>query len=186
MIDLVLLPATKPADTTYGRTPTAIPGARAHPLPFPRLVWYNRTVRAEAAQMIAALGLARFVLVGFSKSGLGAWNLAQELPTPPLATIIFDAPMARRQLPPWQTAAFYRDDREWLVDLPLAQVAAGRWPPGRLLLCTGANFHDEMLACSTALRAAGAAHGLLPAPARVHHWDSGWLPEALARLAAPA
>lgn len=183
MTDLVLLPATEPGDTTYGLTPAAVPGARAHPLPFPHLVWYNAAVRAEAARMVAELALPRFVLVGFSKSGLGAWNLAQELPVPPLATVIFDAPMARRQLPPWQTAAFYRDDREWLADLPLAQVAAGRWPPGRLLLCTGAAFHDEMLTCSAALRGAGAAHDLLPAPARPHHWDSGWLAEALALLA---
>lgn len=96
--------------------------------------------------------------------------------------VSFDSPMARSTLPPWRTAEFYADDAAWWADQPLRQIAAGAWPPGRLLLHTGAAFHDEMLTCSAALRAAGAAHELIADQTCAHHWDSGWLERALALL----
>lgn len=188
MMDLVFLPATDPHDRTYGVIPERIdsyPYVTIHQVRFPAMVWYNQTVRDQAIRQIDAMHLASIVLVGFSKSGLGAWNIARALPGRLAATIIFDAPAAREELPPWSTAAFYPDNAAWLADLPIRHVAEFKTalPKGhRLILISGANFHDEMSALLRALTDAGIAHTFLPRPHLKHHWNSGWIEEALALL----
>ena len=185
---LVFLPATDPGETTFGVIPECIPThpeLRLDAVFFPTMVWYNRQVRAAAIEQIKRLATGRVVLVGFSKSGLGAWNLTRELADRVAATIIFDAPVARDQLPPWGTAPFYGDDEAWQEDLPIRHIAAHREAvpaSHRLILVTGANFHDEMVTFSAALNEQGVAHDLVALPDRRHHWDSGWLGVALARL----
>ncbi len=185
---LVFLPATEPTDTTYGVIPkTLSSGCRCvcQSLDFGRLVWYNAAVRAEARAQISRLAPGPLVLVGFSKSGLGVWNLARELPGRVAATLIFDAPLARTELPPWGTAPFYADDAAWAADLPLLQIAAFKATvpaSHRLILISGTNFHGEMETFSNALRTAGVAHAFLASPGRRHHWNSGWLEEALPLL----
>jgi hypothetical protein len=120
--------------------------------------------------------------VGFSKSGLGAWNITRTIPDRISATIIFDAPVAREKLPPWGTAPFYRGDNDWLKDLPVRTVAdfkASVSPAHRLILISGRNFHDEMACLSCILNDTGIPHVFLPRPDLNHHWNSGWLEEAL-------
>jgi pimeloyl-ACP methyl ester carboxylesterase len=135
---------------------------------------------------LRALPATRPVLVGFSKSGLGAWNLARELGDALAATVIFDAPMARLQTPPWDAARFYPDDAAWQRDLPALHVPqmTGRFAPGPLIMVTGCKFHDEMVQVSRRMAQAKIDHCLLPQPQREHHWQSGWLQDALAGLAA--
>ncbi len=185
---LVFLPATEPTDTTYGVIPKTLSfGSHSvcQSLDFGRLVWYNAAVRAEARAQISRLDPGLIVLVGFSKSGLGAWNLTRELPDRVAATLIFDAPLTRAKLPPWGTAPFYADDAAWAADRPLLQIAAFKASvpaSHRLILISGANFHGEMETFSKALRTAGVAHAFLASPGRRHHWNSGWLEEALPLL----
>ena len=188
-MDVVFLPATEPGDATYGIPPTALPAwpsLRIHQLLFDRQVWYNAAVRASALRQIDTLGAGPLVLVGFSKSGLGAWNLAPSLAGRVMATVIFDAPVARLRLPPWKTGDFYQGDADWQADLPILHIdcfKAGLPPSHRLLLMAGAHFHDEMVALSRALDDKAVAHTFCPAPLRPHHWQSGWIDEALSRLA---
>lgn len=187
-MDLVLLPATAPDDDRFGRMPEAVPGhvgLRVHAVRFPRQVWYDRATRAEAVAQIGHRCAAPVVLAGFSKSGIGAWNIALEHPGLVAATIIFDAPVARRELPPWGTAGFYADDADWQADLPLARVP--RWTASvagthRLVLVAGALFHAEMHALSTALQAASVDHDLLGGAEFAHRWDSGWIAAGLAAV----
>ncbi|GMV79381.1 MAG: hypothetical protein AMXMBFR7_05650 [Planctomycetota bacterium] len=185
---LVFLPATEPNDLTFGSSPDRIsgrPDLRIHTVRFPHLVWYNAQVRREAAAQIEALGAERMVLFGFSKSGLGAWNLARELPHRIAATVIFDAPVARRKLPNWGTAPFYPGDEAWRTDLPMENLETFRTAVSlthRLILISGANFHTEMVELSEALKRARAAHTFLPRPDLKHHWDSGWINLALREL----
>ncbi|OGV51650.1 MAG: hypothetical protein A2X49_13960 [Lentisphaerae bacterium GWF2_52_8] len=102
MLNIVLLPATEPYDKTYGEMPRQLKGypqASIHHVSFPRMVWYNREVRGQALEQIAALSISPLILVGFSKSGLGAWNITRTAADIISATIIFDAPVSREALP---------------------------------------------------------------------------------------
>jgi pimeloyl-ACP methyl ester carboxylesterase len=186
-VDLVFLPATAPGDRTYGTIPdrlAAYPKVRVHAVEFPGVVWYNRAIRDQAIVQIRALGLDSFLLVGFSKSGLGAWNIAREMPDQVSGTLIFDAPVASDDWRRWGDD-YYQDDVSWQRDLPLRIVRQAREPlpptPG-LVLISGASFHDQMCILAAALTAAGVRHTFIPHPEMRHHWNAGWIEEGLAVL----
>ena len=185
MLNLVFLPATEPGDTTYGTAPDRIeayPGASIRQIRYPTLVWYNAAVQREAVRQIRAFGIAPLVLVGFSKSGLGAWNIARALPALVSGTIIFDAPVARRELPPWGTEPFYANDAAWQEDLPMNTIGPFKASmPGthKLVLISGESFRVEMEALSKALTQACVDHAFLSRPRQRHHWQSGWIEEGL-------
>ena len=112
-MNLAFLPATEPTDKTYGGVPEKIDGfldISIHSIQYSELVWYNERIRDKAIAQIRTLNVSPVVLVGFSKSGLGAWNIARTIPDLISGTIIFDAPVAREALPPWGTGSFYEDD----------------------------------------------------------------------------
>lgn len=188
MRDLILLPATEPDDDTYGFTPGGMPGWRLHIIDFPRMVWYNAEVRRDAAARVTALDVTDAVLVGFSKSGLGALNMTAELSATDLgsavtATVVFDAPVCH-QASRWPNEAFY-DPQTWAADLPLNCVDRFvREIPGahQLVLHSGASFHDDMQSYAHELERRRCPHTFIADPRRAHHWDSGWLPACLARL----
>ncbi len=187
-MNLVFLPATAPEDRTYGAIPVQLPDypdASIRQVRFPAMVWYNETVRQNAMVQIRAWGKGPIILFGFSKSGLGAWHIARTMPDHVLATIIFDAPVARQQLPPWGTQPFYADDQAWQKDLPLRNVqafAAAVPEQHQLILISGANFHDEMESLSQALAAIGHQHVFMDRRDLKHHWNSGWIEEGLGSL----
>lgn len=189
-LNLILLPATEPGDTKYGTTPDRVeshPDASIVQIHYPTMVWYNAAIRTEAIRQIRSLNAAPFVLVGFSKSGLGAWNIARTIPDLIAATIIFDAPAARMELPPWGTAPFYANDAAWQEDQPMNTI--GRFKASmpethRLVLISGASFHQEMCTLSQALSGANVNHSFLPRPSMKHHWQAGWIDEGLKALLA--
>lgn len=186
-VDVVILPATHPDDPTYGFTPTQVaahPQARLHAVRFPEVVWYNRAVRDQAMAQIRALGLPSCVLVGFSKSGLGAWNIARQMADQVQGAIIFDAPLASDDWRRWGDE-FYQSDAAWQEDLPLHQIRRDPsvWPAhASLVLISGTSFHAEMTRFSEELTQRGTAHQFLPRPDMPHHWDAGWLAEGLTAL----
>jgi pimeloyl-ACP methyl ester carboxylesterase len=186
-IDVVILPATHPDDPTFGFAPTRVaaqPQARLHAVRFPGVVWYNRAVRDQAMAQIRGLRLASCVLVGFSKSGLGAWNLACQMADQVQGVIIFDAPLASDDWRRWGEE-FYQDDVAWQEDLPLRQVRRDPavWPGhASLVLISGSSFHAQMVQFAAALGRHGTPHQFLPRPGMPHHWDAGWLEQGLAAL----
>jgi len=190
-LNLVFLPATEPDDGTFGVIPSQLdtcPGASVRQVVFPTMVWYSQPVREQAIAQIQSWPAAPLVLIGFSKSGLGAWNIARAIPDRVAATIIFDAPVARLQLPPWGTRPFYADDAEWRQDLPILTTGAfqaAMRADHRLILISGEHFHTEMEALSEALGKGGMKHVYLPCPEMKHRWDGGWIEEGLSRLAEP-
>jgi len=184
-MDLAFLPATDPGDKTYGTIPTQIatrPDACVRQVSYPSLAWYNAAVRREAIAQIRAWGVAPVILVGFSKSGLGAWNIARAIPDLVSTTIIFDAPVTREQLPSWDARPFYADNAAWLADLPSRTIRdfhSAMPTTHQLILISGEGFHEEMCTLSLALDEAGLAHAFLPRPHMKHHWNSGWIEEGL-------
>jgi len=190
-MNLVFLPATEPGDQTYGEVPANIEGwtgALIHTIQYPNLVWYNRRVRDEAIAQIRAINVCPVVLVGFSKSGLGAWNIARTIPDLVSSTIIFDTPVARESLPSWGTGPFYEDDSSWQKDLPIFTIDEFQttMPEShQLVLISGRGFHDEMCHLSDRLSKAGSRHAFLSRPERKHHWNSGWIEEGLNELIHP-
>lgn len=189
-MNLVYLPATEPGDATYGVVPPEIPGhprVSVHAVSFPKLVWYNPVVREQAIAQIRDMKLTDIVLVGFSKSGLGAWNIACAIPDLVSGTIIFDAPVARQTLPSWGTENFYADDAAWRADLPIANIERFKSAvpaDHQLVLISGEGFGDEMRQLSRALVHADVRHTFLPRPRMQHHWNAGWLEQALGELRA--
>lgn len=187
-MQLIFLPATAPDERRFGAAPdhvAAFPHLRVRHVRYPGQVWYNDTVREEAARQIREWGSGRFILVGFSKSALGAWNLAQAFADRVAATLLFDAPVARDDPPPWGIEGFYPDAASWRRDLPLRTVTAFKSampPTHRLVLVSGKFFHDEMERLSDALSVEGVEHVFLPRPGMAHHWNAGWIEEALAAL----
>jgi pimeloyl-ACP methyl ester carboxylesterase len=186
MLNLVFLPVSAPGDDEYGTIPNQIagPDTTNRQVTYPILVWYNQAVRQEAIEQIRAWALDPVVLVGFSKSGLGAWNLARTIPDRVRATIIFDAPVAREQ-PEWDIGAFYAEDAAWQDDLPIRTIRefeAAMPAPHQLILISGEVFHEEMCAFSRELDRAGLAHAFLPRPHLKHQWNSGWIEEGLNSL----
>lgn len=188
-MQLIYLPATEPGDTTYGHPPQQIEGRGdldVAEVRYAHMVWYNERVRAEAQRQIDLLAGDRVILVGFSKSGLGAWHLASALRQPAAATIIFDAPVAHQEIPvQWGAAPFYDDVGTWRQDLPIHRIRDFRQsvaPDHRLILIAGAHFDADMVALSGALDEAHYEHTFLRHPEIAHHWNSGWLGFALAAL----
>ncbi len=180
-MDIVYLPATEPDNETYGRPPREFrghPDVNVHEVSYPHLVWYNQDVRAEARRQIEAMPMDRCVLVGFSKSGLGAWHLTREMPQRITATIIFDAPVATAQIPlKWGAGPFY-DEQTWTRDLPVHGIGEFRRAVStehRLILISGASFHAEMERLSRELTESGLVHTCLQRQDIRHHWEAGWV-----------
>lgn len=188
-MNLVFLPATAPCDIDpYGEAPSKIDGAPyadIHTIHYPNLVWYNKCVRDEAITQIRALNVSPVILVGFSKSGLGAWNIARTIPDMISGTIIFDSPVSRQTLPPWGTAPFYEDDASWQEDLPINSIKnfqAVMPETHQLILIAGPGFKDEMGQFSDELSKHGCKHSFLSRPKLKHHWNSGWIETGIKEL----
>ena len=188
MHNLVFLPATAPEDRTYGMIPqrmSAYPDIAVHAIQYPTVVWYNTSIRAQAIAQIRRLDLASIILIGFSKSGLGAWSIARMIPERISGTLIFDAPVADEDRYRWGADQFYHDDATWQRELPLHSVQEFRTAlpkTHKLVLISGEVFHDEMSSLAQVLSEAEVEHTFLPRPHLKHHWNSGWIEEGLSIL----
>ncbi|MFP4356245.1 MAG: GNAT family N-acetyltransferase [Phycisphaerae bacterium] len=185
--DLVFLPATGPDEARFGQIPERIDrfeSARIHQVRFDRLVWYNRQIRTQAIQQIRAMDARRIVLIGFSKSALGAWNIAREIPEMVAATVLFDTP-ATSEPRRWQSPQFYPDAESYAADLPIHSIddfASAMAADHKLVLISGQLFADDMRALSSACDEVNLAHTFLDQPALLHHWNSGWIELGLEAL----
>jgi S-formylglutathione hydrolase FrmB len=121
------------------------------------------------------------LLVGFSKSGWGAWSLLLRYPDTFGKAAAWDAPfMMERPL--------YGMDRVVGKDFEkyrLATILEKRAPElkkGRLFLIGYGNFRDQHEKTHALLDRLGIRHEYRDGPARKHDWHSGWLPEAIELL----
>lgn len=170
----VVLAATAAADRSFGDI-AAICAARGWLyLAAPHQVWYNRGERDRIARALA--GAAGLTLVGFSKSGLGALNLALDHPGLAARVVAFDVPMARDPHPGWGVEDFYPDLAAYRDDLPLTRAPRLRAMAAqvRLLHIAGALYADDHDAWHRQLDGAP-GYDYLRRPDWPHRWDAGWL-----------
>jgi len=180
----IYLPASDPDNFGYGRVPSvpAIDGNSIFRVVFPKEVWYNREWRSRTVDQLkpALCKNKANILVGFSKSGLGALNIAIENPSLFHSVIIFDAPLTHRILPPWNTSPFYSQS-EWENDLPENRLEEVR----KLSLNTkiihvgGASFPQDHVEFDRMLEEHGIERHFQPRPTLAHSWESGWVREAV-------
>ncbi len=130
------------------------------------------------------------LLVGFSKSGWGAFTLLLRNPEVFAAAAAFDAPMALAGPGPYGTGPIFggrKNFADYRVE-SLLKKNGGRLGKGRRLALLGYhdNFRSHHLQAHRWMKALKIEHHWQDGPKRKHSWDSGWLAEAVALLAAPA
>jgi S-formylglutathione hydrolase FrmB len=165
---------------------------------FSQLPWYadhptDETIRQETYFLQAVMPLVEKnypalpgregrVLLGFSKSGWGAWSLLLRHPDRFERAAAWDAPLDMRQPnrygmgPIFGTQANF--ERYQITQLLVERAASLPGKP-RLGLFGYGNFRDQHEAVEQELRNLGIPHFYRDGPHRAHTWDSGWLPEAI-------
>lgn len=129
------------------------------------------------------------LLVGFSKSGWGAFSLLLRHPDTFGRAASWDAPFKLKRPGPWGT------DRCWPTEADFAQYKvpqllderAGllRAQPARLALFGYGLYRDDDIRVHEQLTALGIPHHWAHGPERKHTWESGWLESAIAALVSP-
>lgn len=171
---------------------------------FSHLPWYgdhptNPLVRQETYFLDVVLPLVRqeyrlaegvenCLLLGFSKSGWGAWSLLVRHPEIFGRAAAWDAPLAMsepnkyRMQTVYPTAESFEPYNVLLAIERRADVLAG---PARLGLFGYENFQQQNATTHQRLDELKVAHEYRDGPRREHVWESGWLPEAVEFLARP-
>lgn len=195
---LIYLPVAAAGNVTWG-TPDLQQhwGANVtcHFWPSEVQVWYNLQIRQQIIEYIDGLVSPpsavpdRVILVGFSKSGLGALNLAPMLKDRLAGVVIFDVPVSMALRDDWGIGPYYPDNTSWQAELPVncidtyASVFSKDCP---LILISGSAFHGQMAEFSSSLNNANVYHQFIPCPDMKHNWRSGWLTMAQKALNLPA
>ncbi|MCA9269370.1 MAG: hypothetical protein KDA41_12905, partial [Planctomycetales bacterium] len=125
------------------------------------------------------------LLVGFSKSGWGAWSLLLRHPDTFQAAAAWDAPLMQSDTRQFGMGPIFGDEENFAayeISRLLPERRAELASETRLALTGYGNFrahHEKTHALLTRLEI---AHHYRDGPQRRHHWESGWLPEAVALL----
>ncbi len=126
------------------------------------------------------------LLVGFSKSGWGAYSLILRHPDVFGKAAAWDAPLAEdRPLrygmgPIFGTQENFEQYRILALLEDRGKVLRG---PARLVLTGYDNFRSHHVAAHGRMEKLGISHVWRDGPKRKHHWNSGWLGEAVDLLA---
>ncbi|NQT87658.1 hypothetical protein HQ560_12885 [bacterium] len=123
-------------------------------------------------------------LLGFSKSGWGAWSLLLRNPDAFAAAVAWDAPMMM-ETPRFGMDKIVGDRKTFeayrIPTLLRTHAAAVRARP-RLGLLGFGNFRDDHVRCHALLQELKIPHTYADGPKQRHHWDGGWLPNAAQTL----
>lgn len=128
------------------------------------------------------------LLVGFSKSGWGAFSLLLRHPEIFGRAASWDAPFLLKRPGPWGT------DRCWPTEADFSHYKVPelldqradllRSQPARLVLLGYGLYRDDDLRVHAQLANLGVPHHWVHGPERKHTWESGWLEPAIAALVA--
>jgi S-formylglutathione hydrolase FrmB len=133
-------------------------------------------VRAEAGGRL---------LLGFSKSGWGAFALLLRHPAMFGRAAAWDAPLMMDKPGRFGSGEIFgtsENFERYRISSLLEANADRLQDEQRLLLLGYGNFHADHEAAHALMDKLHIAHEYRDGPARRHHWDSGWLPEAVELL----
>ena len=138
----------------------------------------NYPVRTEAAGRL---------LLGFSKSGCGAWSLLLRHPELFHKAAAWDAPLMMDRPGKYGSGDVFGTAENfdgYRVSKLLEDRAAMFQKEKRLILLGSGNFRGEHEAAHALMDRLKIAHEYRDGPARKHDWHSGWVKEAVALLTA--
>ncbi|MBM4047571.1 MAG: hypothetical protein FJ279_20895 [Planctomycetes bacterium] len=128
------------------------------------------------------------LLVGFSKSGWGAFSLLLRHPDVFGRAASWDAPLTMQSPGRFETPMVFATqenfDRYKITSLLQQRAELLKRGPARLVLLGHGNFVDDDLRLHEQMLALGIPHHHDHGPKRAHAWTSGWLRPAVALLTA--
>lgn len=125
------------------------------------------------------------LLVGFSKSGWGAFSLLLRHPDTFGRAAAWDAPLAMAQPNRYGMGDIFATQENferYQITKLLRQRKTDLAGPPRLMHSGYGNFRDQHLAVESLLDELQIPHVFQDGPQRPHAWDSGWLVETVERL----
>jgi hypothetical protein len=128
------------------------------------------------------------LLLGFSKSGWGAFSLLLRHPDVFGKGAAWDAPLALARPGPYGSGEIFAtgDNFEKYRVTRLLQEKAGKLGDGQRLAVLGyGNFRGEHEAVHALMERLKVSHEYRDGPKRRHDWHSGWVDEAVGFLARP-
>lgn len=128
------------------------------------------------------------LLVGFSKSGWGAWSLLLRHPDVFGRAAAWDAPLMMDQLGKYGTTPIFGTQENlerYKVQTLLREQAISLGAAPRLVLTGYGNFRSDQLAAHVLLEQLQIPHVFRDGPLRKHDWHSGWLAESVELLLQP-
>lgn len=129
-------------------------------------------------------GPAQRGLLGFSKSGWGAWSLLLRHADAFAAAVAWDAPMMmeKPQYAMDRVVGTMQVFETYRIPALLRRHADAVRGRRRLGLLGFGNFRDHHVRCHALLDELGIPHAYADGPKRRHHWDGGWLLDAAETL----
>ncbi|MBM4041068.1 MAG: hypothetical protein FJ290_21415 [Planctomycetes bacterium] len=163
----------------------AMPWYCDHPTePTLRQESYVLRVLVPLAEKLYPHNAKRRVLVGYSKSGWGAFSLLLRNPEAFAAAAAWDAPMMMAQ-PGFgmdQVVGTQEQFERYRIERLLRERAEAVRGAKRLGLFGYGNFRKDTQAAHALMAELGIPHDYADGPPRRHHWESGWLEEAVRAL----
>lgn len=158
--------------------------------PTDRAIGQERYLLEDVAPLVRSLHPApgaRAGLLGFSKSGWGAFSLLLRHPDVFVAASAWDAPLMQARPDCWGMAGVFGDQanfEQYRVARLIEDGASWLRPRRRLGVHGHGNFRDHMRQAHALLDSLGIPHAYWDDPWLAHRWDSGWLEPVARELAA--
>lgn len=124
-------------------------------------------------------------LLGFSKSGWGAWSLLLRHPHLFGKAAAWDAPLMMSAPGKYGSGPIFGTPdnfEQYQLSRLVAQFARNPHAPGRLVHAGFGNFESHHLQMQSLLVDLKLQPVYLAGPQREHHWESGWLPQLVEAL----
>jgi len=156
-----------------------------HPTdPVRRQESYVLKVLVPLAERLCPHKASRRALVGYSKSGWGAFSLLLRNPETFAAAAAWDAPMmmARPMFGLGEIAGTQENFERLRIPRLLREHADAVRGARRLVLMGFDNFRSDTQQAHALMTRLGIPHEYADGPRRKHHWESGWLEEAVKAL----
>jgi S-formylglutathione hydrolase FrmB len=127
-------------------------------------------------------GAENNLLLGFSKSGWGAWSLLLRHPDRFSRAAAWDAPLAMASPTKYGMQGVFATQENfepYQITTALERNVAHLKGPARLGLFGYGNFRDQHVTVHDRLVEMGIPHEYRDGPKREHTWSSGWVTEAV-------